>query len=111
MLRKTIQLFSQYMIHRKYQKQFQKIHSVPENAARARSGTVPPSDRNGHDLSLILFQIDRETSRSGRIAYFLHLLTQRVRCYDEIGWYDAARLVVILPYTSAPGAERLAKDL
>ncbi len=110
MLRKTIQLFSQYMIHRKYQKQFQKIHSVPETR-RVLDRERYRSDRNGHDLSLILFQIDPGDESLGKNCHFLHLLTQRVRCYDEIGWYDAARLVVILPYTSAPGAERLAKDL
>ena len=34
-----------------------------------------------------------------------------MRRIDEIGWYDQNRIGVILPYTSAQGAQKFAESL
>ncbi|MFB3785270.1 MAG: sugar transferase [bacterium] len=110
MLRKTIQLFSRFMMQRKYQKQFQMIRP-PVETRRIIDRERYRADRNGHELSLIVFQIDPGDASLGKNCHFLHLLSRRVRCYDEIGWYDPSHIVVILPYTSTCGAKKLAEDI
>ena len=86
------------------------IYSVEEFRAilgheRARS------DRNGGRLSLIIFDMgDRNTDQTAtrRLA---HILTQRMRSIDEVGWFDTWRLGIILPDTPAEGASKLANDI
>ena len=38
-------------------------------------------------------------------------ILRRVRRIDEIGWYDQNRIGIILPYTSAQGAQKFAESL
>jgi lipopolysaccharide/colanic/teichoic acid biosynthesis glycosyltransferase len=69
------------------------------------------SDRTGGRLSLIIFDMgDRNTNQTAarRLA---HVLTQRRRSIDEVGWFDTWRLGIVLPDTPAEGALKLANDI
>jgi PleD family two-component response regulator len=41
----------------------------------------------------------------------LQKVFHRVRRIDEIGWYGQNRIGIILPYTSAQGAQKFAESL
>jgi len=102
-----------------------------EDRFAARSGRETPTKgrRIVHDVSTFrqLLEYERDRSnRSGRSFTVLQLcgrdagnhqlraairyLTQRIRSIDEIGWIDANRLGVLLPYTPASGAWKVADD-
>jgi lipopolysaccharide/colanic/teichoic acid biosynthesis glycosyltransferase len=86
------------------------IYSVKEFQAilgreRARS------DRTGGRLSLIIFDMgDRNTDQTAAFC-LAHVLTQRMRSIDEVGWFDTWRLGIVLPDTPAEGASKLANDI
>jgi lipopolysaccharide/colanic/teichoic acid biosynthesis glycosyltransferase len=42
---------------------------------------------------------------------FAHILNNRIRSTDEVGWFDSKHIGVILPYTNADGAHKLADDI
>ena len=67
--------------------------------------------RNRHSVSLVLIQIGKTGGNSDQIPGIIHTIQTRIRQVDEMGWYDAARLGIILPYTSREGACRLTHDL
>jgi lipopolysaccharide/colanic/teichoic acid biosynthesis glycosyltransferase len=67
------------------------------------------SDRTEHEFSLLVF--DGELVRDpAALRGFARILTRRIRQIDEIGWFDQ-RLAVLLPFTSAGGANTLAEEL
>ncbi|HOL96082.1 MAG TPA: sugar transferase [bacterium] len=110
MLRQTMQRFSRYFWRRRYRKQFQALRTTGE-IRRILDQERHRSDRNGHALSLLVFPFEDTEDALGKHCHFLHLLLRRVRCYDVAGWYDHSHIVVILPYTSAQGARKVAEDL
>ncbi len=66
------------------------------------------SDRTGHEFSVLFF----ETGKSKPLTrYFISVLSKRIRCYDGIGWVDQKYLAVLLPETSAGGAEKMAENI
>ena len=67
--------------------------------------------RNRHSVSLVLIQIEKTSGNSNQIPGIINTIQARIRQVDEVGWYDAARLGIILPYTSREGACRLTHDL
>ena len=86
------------------------IHSAAEFRAiliRERSA----ADRHGHSFSVVAFNAigaDIPADRPGRLA---DILIGRIRLTDEAGWFDDHRIGVLLSYTSADGAHRLAEDV
>lgn len=69
------------------------------------------SDRTGVRLSLIIFDMgDRHTDQTAARC-LAHVLTQRMRSIDEVGWFDTWRLGIVLPDTPAEGASKLANDI
>src|SRR5258706_4033087 len=44
-------------------------------------------------------------------ANLIHMLEERLRNTDEIGWFDKQRIGVLLPNTPANGAVKLAQDI
>ena len=69
------------------------------------------SDREGSELSLVLFHSSNGTLSRSKYEEIVHTISQRVRCADEVGWLDDERIGVLLPFTSRTGAERFADDV
>jgi len=69
------------------------------------------SDRTGRRLSLIVFDIGDGHTDQTAARRLAHVLTQRIRSIDEVGWFDTWRLGVVLPDTPAEGARNLAQDI
>jgi len=68
-------------------------------------------DRNQHILSLLLFTVGKQNANGVAVQNFAHILAERIRSTDEVGWFDSKRIGVILPYTHAGGAHKLADDI
>jgi len=95
---------------RRQAKALQSIHSVEQFRAaiereRARA------DRNGHEFSVVLLSTDNPEPDSAQLKYLAQVLAKRIRLIDEAGWFDDKHIGVVLPYTSATGAARLADDI
>ena len=69
------------------------------------------SNRNGHQFSLVVFDTGNSGADNVGRRRLACLLTSRIRSIDEAGWLDGERIGVLLPYTSAAGAWRLADDV
>ena len=69
------------------------------------------ADRNGHQFSMIVFEVSEPEVDSTQVQHLADILTNRIRSTDEAGWFDAHRIAVVLPETSADGAWRLADDV
>lgn len=97
-------------VHLRPAKALSRIHSAERFRAilereRARS------DRNGHQFSLIAFDVGNPEADGAYVQHLTHVLTGRIRSTDEAGWLDNRRIGVLLPYTSADGSWRLADDI
>ena len=68
-------------------------------------------DRNQHILSLLLFTIDKQNANGIAVQQLAHILAERIRSTDEAGWFDSKHIGVMLPYTRADGAYKLADDI
>jgi hypothetical protein len=69
------------------------------------------ANRNLHPFSLIVFEFGPSNLNSDKTAAFLRQIITRMRITDEIGWYGAQRIGIILPYTAASGARQFTKSL
>ena len=69
------------------------------------------TDRNQHKLSLLLFTFGKQNMNSVVSQNFAHVLAERIRSTDQAGWFDNKHIGVILPYTNADGAHKLADDI
>ena len=92
------------------QKDSNGIHSEEEfrsiiERERARA------DRTDHQFSLIVLDLEFPDENHHTTHHMLQKIFRRVRRIDEIGWYDQNRIGVILPYTSAQGAQKFAESL
>ncbi len=68
-------------------------------------------DRNQHMLSLLLFNIGDPEANSVAEQYLAHILANRIRSTDEVGWFESKHIGVILPYTYRGGTHKLADDI
>lgn len=68
-------------------------------------------DRNGHEFSLIVFDVGEAESKHTHNGQLMLMLARRVRCTDLIGWFEERCIGVFLPDTPAEGAWKLAHDL
>ena len=68
------------------------------------------ADRNGHEFSLILFQIDVSPNASIGESVLNQAVGSRIRTIDEIGRFDG-QLCALLPYTGSDGAWTVARDV
>ena len=68
-------------------------------------------NRNGHEFSLVVFDLDRVQPNSAYARWLTHVLSHRVRAIDEIGWFDDRCVGVVLPYTGPEGASKLVDDV
>ncbi|MGD0542522.1 MAG: sugar transferase [Tepidisphaeraceae bacterium] len=60
-------------------------------------------ERNGHEFCLVVISAADNGARK-HLHRVGKLLCRRARATDEIGWFDARRLCVVLPDTSTDGA-------
>jgi len=89
---------------------FRGIHSVEQfhdilERERARA------DRNGHQFSVVAFNIDNPEADSTNAKQLASVLIKRKRFTDEIGWFDNHRIAALLPETTASGSKSLAEDV
>ena len=69
------------------------------------------ADRTDHQFSLIVLDLGSPAGNHQTTDHILQKILSRVRKIDEIGWYDQNRIGIILPYTSAQGAQKFAESL
>jgi len=77
--------------------------SIEKERARA--------DRNNHILSLVIFDMGSSDQKNDTTVHLIRRIKDRVRCIDEVGWYDNQRIGIVLPYTSNKGAIRLTENI
>jgi len=62
-------------------------------------------DRNGHEFSLVLIDLDQFNGNGKRYSnQSIRSIIRRMRMTDEMGWFDEKRLGIFLPETSNEGA-------
>ena len=69
------------------------------------------ADRTDHQFSLIVLDLGFPEGNHHTTNHILQKIFRRVRRIDEIGWYGQNRIGIILPYTSAQGAQKFAESL
>jgi len=69
------------------------------------------ADRTDHQFSLIVLDLGSPDENHHRTNHILQKIFRRVRRIDEIGWYGQNRIGIILPYTSAQGAQKFTESL
>jgi len=69
------------------------------------------ADRNQHVFSLLLFNPGDPKANNVEVQHLAHILANRIRLADEVGWFDNKRIGVLLRFTSTDGAQTLADDI
>ena len=69
------------------------------------------SDRHGHPFSVVIFEMVGALNGRLPMGTLAPVLFKRLRTADEVGWFDALRLGVLLPGTPAKGATKVARDV
>lgn len=69
------------------------------------------ADRYEHVLSLVIFHLDNLPMKDQGTVRLTHILAQRKRATDEVGWSDQRSIAAILPNTTAAGARHFAEDV
>ena len=69
------------------------------------------ADRNNHEFSFIVFDIGEKKQDKIFITHLSQFLNSRLRSIDEKGWFDKNQIGIVLPYTSAINAMKVAEDL
>ncbi len=69
------------------------------------------ADRHDHQFSFVLFESTDAQLHAAAFQQLVAVLTHRLRSTDEFGWFDQRHVGVVLPYTSADGAQKLAGDI
>jgi hypothetical protein len=71
------------------------------------------ADRNDHRFSLVVVILNPEAVNGNgiRLKKSIHLIRERIRNVDEIGWYADGQVGIILPYTPTDGARKLAMEI
>ncbi len=69
------------------------------------------ADRYGHKFSLVLFYVGKTQTNDKLATCLVHVLTQRKRSTDELGWFDEKQIGIVLLDTSADGAWKVADDV
>ena len=69
------------------------------------------ADRNNHKFSLVIFDMNASGPKNSTTIQLIGNIWDRIRCIDEVGWYDNQQIGMILPYTSNKGATKLAENI
>lgn len=65
--------------------------------------------RNNHQFSVLLFSVNPKKAHD--IIELANHISKRVRRIDQVGWYDDGHIGVLLPNTTASGANNIVKDI
>jgi hypothetical protein len=68
------------------------------------------SDRSDHPYALMIIPLNG-AGNSQTFRRSIREIRERIRSVDELGWYDAGKLGILLPYTTRDGAQNLAKEI
>ncbi len=68
------------------------------------------TDRNGHELTLIIFNLSEEEN-DNFICILIKTLKARARTIDRLGWYSDGLICVVLPNTTLTGGMKFAHDI
>jgi lipopolysaccharide/colanic/teichoic acid biosynthesis glycosyltransferase len=86
------------------------FHSV-ESFRRIVDREKTRCDRNAHQFSLVVFgEIDPDRYKRF-LKVFTDVLFMRIRCTDDVGWFDKNRIGIVLPDTPAEGAGMFMLDM
>lgn len=69
------------------------------------------TDRTGHEFSIILFNMENAGNHDLDIKALGYLIRKRIRCYDDIGWFEEKHLGILLPHCSFEEADRLGEEI
>ena len=69
------------------------------------------SDRSGQPFSLVTFELQEEADLARKVSYSEEVFASRLRVTDEAGMLGNRKIGLVLPYTSAPDAWRVADEL
>jgi len=69
------------------------------------------SDRSGDRFSLVVFDAEIFETRETLEHLLIEVLYTRIRPTDEVGWFDKAKVGVVLPDTPPLGARKLAGEI
>jgi lipopolysaccharide/colanic/teichoic acid biosynthesis glycosyltransferase len=86
------------------------LHSRESTLAGLRRERLR-SDRTGDPFCWVLFGISNLTKKGLSLQRLAHVIAERARCTDEVGWHDDASVGVILPATDRAGAEQFVADV
>jgi lipopolysaccharide/colanic/teichoic acid biosynthesis glycosyltransferase len=68
-------------------------------------------NRNGHKFSLIVFDLDGLENGNVAVNRLMFIFCSRLRRTDGVGWLSKRRIGVLLPFTDARGARRVAAEI
>ena len=68
-------------------------------------------DRVGKELSLVVFEPASPGESRLYLQHVAKMLQDRIRCIDEIGWFERMRIGVLLPDTPHEGARGFAEEV
>lgn len=69
------------------------------------------ADRYDHEFSVVLFDVKKIGNKDELVKHLAHVLLQRKRSTDEVGWFDAGLIGVILPNTPVDGSRQFAHEV
>ena len=69
------------------------------------------SDRSGNRFSLVVFDAEIFETQETNEHFLIKVLYTRIRPTDEVGWFDKAKVGVVLPDTPPLGARKLAEEI
>ncbi len=69
------------------------------------------SDRSDNEFSMIVLDIKKDIKNSALLDEICKFLESKLRLIDEVGWFSVDQIGVVLPYTSANNASKLAKRI
>ena len=69
------------------------------------------ADRNGHEFSIIILDIDHDHYDQKQIDNLFQVLKCRLRSIDEIGWLSENQISIVLMYTIGENATKVAADI
>lgn len=89
---------------------FSSIYTVSEFHNRLEN-ECERADRYHKRLSLAVFEVGTSDENNVLVRRLVRTLHNRFRNIDELGWFSNSQIGVILPYTPAKGAWKLAEDV
>jgi lipopolysaccharide/colanic/teichoic acid biosynthesis glycosyltransferase len=69
------------------------------------------ADRYGGGFSLTVFDVNESDNPKINEHYLSEIISKRLRPTDEVGWFEKARVGIVLPNTTPWGARKLSEDI